>query len=462
MKETNQKSSKSTFKTCLLKTTNEYISVSSITGLKVFWSLILILSFIFCNILVAHFWLRYKSNSTRMTVASNHLPLPTLRLPKIAFCPITHIDSHRLSIFMDTIKFEHSRENISRMFEQSSGFFTTIAYDVNELKVLQNIVDTNRYLIQNVMDMVQTSCDDVFVRCRFEGKPINCSDLFQPSTSQYGLCCIFNKRSYYNNSWAPDGRTSMSLLLRPSPKTFISSESARFLVYESNTSASTSLFESTLARSTENWIDIIPEVNMCSEDVGQTPIDQRNCLYEWERQLKYFAEYRELNCKLECILTKIESACHCLPYYFSMYSKSTKICDFLDIKCLTDKYWSTYNQEKNDTKNCECMPNCVEISYQAVTSQSRLQPNYFDVGSFYRDLSEEHLVVHISFGKQVFKAIQKELATNVLSLTANLGGIYSLFIGFSAISFYEIIYYFCVRFYLNYKRDLTASKPAKR
>lgn len=60
----------------------------------------------------------------------------------------------------------------------------------------------------------------------------------------------------------------------------------RFLVYESNTSASTSLFEIPLSRQTENWIDLTPEINMCSTDVGQTPIDTRNCLYESERELK--------------------------------------------------------------------------------------------------------------------------------------------------------------------------------
>lgn len=93
---------------------------------------------------------------------------------------------------------EHSRENISRMFQQSTGFFTnTPRYDANELKILQNIVDANRYSIQNVMDMVQYSCDEMFVRCHFEGKPINCSVLFTPTISQYGHCCTFNQKGYY-------------------------------------------------------------------------------------------------------------------------------------------------------------------------------------------------------------------------------------------------------------------------
>lgn len=74
--------------------------------------------------------------------------------------------------------------------------------------------------------------------------------------------------------------------MRPNREAFISSEAMRFLVYESNTSASTSLFEMTLSRRFETMIDLTPEQNQCSEDLAQTSIDERKCLFEWERQLK--------------------------------------------------------------------------------------------------------------------------------------------------------------------------------
>lgn len=91
-------------------------------------------------------------------------------------------------------------------------------------------------------------------------------------------------------------------------------------------------------------------------------------------------------------------------------------------------------------------------------------------------------IVHISFGKDVYTSMRKELATNILLLTgkivlnlhwnayfskgnlflfsfsANLGGIYSLFIGSSAITFIEVVYYLIWRFYMNL-RQLTHTKP---
>lgn len=159
----------------------------------------LILSFIFCNLLVVDFWKRYKSNSTRMTVASNHLPLPTVQLPAITLCPVSLIDSNRLATFIDNMPptNAHSRADLIRIFQQSAGFFTFGAYNVDELEVLQNIIDANRYSIGNIMKLIQSSCEQMFVHCQYEGQRVNCSTLFTPLTSQYGMCCTFNKNHQF-------------------------------------------------------------------------------------------------------------------------------------------------------------------------------------------------------------------------------------------------------------------------
>lgn len=154
---------------------------------------------------------------------------------------------------------------------------------------------------------------------------------------------------------------------------------------------------------------------------------------------RYFADYRQLNCKLECRLAFIERTCHCLPYYYSMFSTTAKICTFTDIKCLVDEYcnliiqrwwlhgsffvcffnWKekniielcslsnsfqfdnfvlkiafifqvltklqivsfylgpTLNREQNST--CDCMSNCVDIHYQATLTRTPLVATNYTV-----------------------------------------------------------------------------------
>lgn len=108
-----------------------------------------------------------------------------------------HLWNQNHFLFRNLVSSENSRDDLFRIFQQSSGLFTTIEYDVGDLEILQKIIDMNRYSIENVMNLIQTSCDELFVKCQFEGEFVNCSDLFKPVTSQYGLCCAFNKNGQY-------------------------------------------------------------------------------------------------------------------------------------------------------------------------------------------------------------------------------------------------------------------------
>lgn len=61
------------------------------------------------------------------------------------------------------------------------------------------------------------------------------------------------------------------------------------------------------------------------------------------------------------------------------------------------------------------------------------------------------MIVHVFFVSQNYRVFIRSLLTNFISLIANLGGVYSLLIGMSILSLLEFIYFFSVRFYLNYR-----------
>lgn len=108
------------------------------------------------------------------------------------FCYCCHL--HRKISNQDAVR-AHSHDDLRRMFQQSIGFFATTSYNESDLNILEDILNKTSYSIQDVMNQMQTSCDDMLLKCRFEGNNLNCSEIFQPITSQYGLCCIFNKNN---------------------------------------------------------------------------------------------------------------------------------------------------------------------------------------------------------------------------------------------------------------------------
>lgn len=59
--------------------------------------------FIASNLLVETFWHRYKSNPTRLSVESSHIPLNVLYMPAITICQVNRVDLKRVSVFIDTL-----------------------------------------------------------------------------------------------------------------------------------------------------------------------------------------------------------------------------------------------------------------------------------------------------------------------------------------------------------------------
>lgn len=64
------------------------------------------------------------------------------------------------------------------------------------------------------------------------------------------------------------------------------SEAIRLLVYETNTSATTSYFETMLSIQSETLLEFEPERKTCSKALSEKSISERKCLYEHERKLK--------------------------------------------------------------------------------------------------------------------------------------------------------------------------------
>lgn len=59
--------------------------------------------FVASNLLVETFWLRYKSNPTRLSVVTKHEPITRLVLPGVTICPVDRIDIHRATQFINRL-----------------------------------------------------------------------------------------------------------------------------------------------------------------------------------------------------------------------------------------------------------------------------------------------------------------------------------------------------------------------
>ena len=118
----------------------------------------------------------------------------------------------------------------------------------------------------------------------------------------------------------------------------------------------------------------------------------RQCYFEGEKKLKFFKIYTESNCKLECVSNYTINTCGCSKLGYP-HDNITKVCDFTDYFCskgsesqwIIDTQWNV-NAEVDET-DCNCLPSCNSIDYEADVSYGEYYYNEFleTVGSKFDD-----------------------------------------------------------------------------
>lgn len=179
---------------------------------RILWIVVIALSFIFCNILIAHFWLRYKSNTIKSTIESNHVPLPNLPLPAITLCPLTEINPHRLAeisreLYLSTKNnYDILRLRLILKIESIRNLPATLGHDMLTL-ILRDIMvinlpdkfQGNISRIENMKDF-QNYCNQILIKCRFQETIYPCAEIIAASVTHHGVCCTFNANHQFK--WA--------------------------------------------------------------------------------------------------------------------------------------------------------------------------------------------------------------------------------------------------------------------
>lgn len=85
----------------------------------------------------------------------------------------------------------------------------------------------------------------------------------------------------------------------------------------------------------EYYISVRPRQIVCSDQVQQLKIEDRDCVFSEERPSPFFPGYSEVNCQIECRMNKIHELCGCMPYTFFPV-ENVDVCNFTKIPCITN------------------------------------------------------------------------------------------------------------------------------
>jgi acid-sensing ion channel, other len=217
-------------------------------------------------------------------------------------------------------------------------------------------------------------------------------------------------------------------------------------------------------------VNIKPSMITTSQNLARTSPGRRQCYFEGEKKLKFFKNYTQSNCELECRSNSTLRACGCVKY-FMVRDDETPICNITSLPCLKKfrgdyakmmKHVMIYHEEneKNSEFFCNCLPTCTSVSYDFELSQISLDME--ELNDFVKYVNNDDgddfvtATFDIIFKDDYFMSSQRNEIYGWKDFIANCGGIIGLFIGTSLISFLEIIYFLI--FKLMYQRKFGESK----
>lgn len=366
-------------------------------GSRVFWILIPLICFTLAIVLMVTFLMRYKSNPTRINVETNFGPISEIEFPAVIFCNPNFItDSqiyglvHSLQSFPDNYNENITDHEIAERLKYIAGFTNNInAFNESELPFVEDVLSLNRFDVPLTMKKVMFPCSKLLYRCRWEGKIVECRDIFKISETFQGYCCGFNvqkptsdlskvkidkpKSTQY---FGPDNGLSVILnpLIEKHAMTSVNSEGIKIIITEHNLYPGERAIERMLPHRQETFVEVRPERTDCSNAVRSLPISDRGCVFSNEHQLKFFPYYMEENCRIECRMQMNIKTCSCLPYFY-YNTENIETCNFLKIPCIMSlREAIKISQTDNDT-NCICPPQCNGQTYELRISSTEIKLN---------------------------------------------------------------------------------------
>ncbi|KAJ2952351.1 hypothetical protein O0L34_g4636 [Tuta absoluta] len=397
---------------------------------KIFWLLTFLLSIGMCFHLMSNVWIKWRTSPVIVTVNEKYIAVGDVPFPSITICPQLKCKASVFNFSKELFKMKEienlirenndsvkiSDEDRVKMEIKLEDLGSVCGININWellIDVRRNI--TNSSLIENLFE-VAPRVKDAFFYCQWQGKSVQCEDLFQSVITREGICYNFNslaadeilrhknlQRDYaYLNTTTPSedwsisegytdfriGKTypkrgvannispDLKVVLRESPQdrdgwcNVVKSGYTIFIQHPADLPQSSRHYYAALPGQISS---LAVKFSMLTADDALKGYDPevRQCFFPGDRTLRYFRIYTISNCMLECQSNYTFKKCNCVGFHMP-HNDSRQICiNVHSNRCIKNALESLAQTElnvKSKVKNedpCRCLPPCNSILYDA-------------------------------------------------------------------------------------------------
>ncbi|KAJ3655397.1 hypothetical protein Zmor_014529 [Zophobas morio] len=411
----------------ILSHLKEYGKISNIHGVhyltdhrtkaeKIFWAILLLLSFLGCIFLIIQIWKKYEESPIVITFAPKDTEIYEIPFPAITVCPESKWSETKFN-YSDFFYIMANQEVVS---EKEIQIANSLYILCNAFMVKDNIFASNaKFIGSEFFDTIDELKPEFEADCLFMGQDASCS--FVEIMTDQGLCYTYNlldrkemfreKVVHYKN-WqlthfsnfdeyygypsnvgldAYPKRALMSgadnafeIFLTPTDNDFICDEVSQGFKVLIHSPLDIPRLEKNYIQIPDGKAIIVavePELITTTDRVKAFDADTRGCYLKDEKPLKYFLVYTQSNCFLECVTNFTLNRCGCIDFYMPR-ENGTQICSGKKQGCVdsAEKEMKSKELERKirglKQKQCDCKPSCNILKYNVETSLSDVPDRY--------------------------------------------------------------------------------------
>ncbi|KAF7995235.1 hypothetical protein HCN44_004707 [Aphidius gifuensis] len=455
-------------KTTLFEVYKEFVNESSIHGIKyislaktrlerIFWIFVLVVSILSAVLLANQFYTRHQEANMRTLVIDNQYPAWKIPIPAITICHPNIVSRSRVQDFLSsnknfTLPDGLTMNDFMDSLKQLRNVYHPTIKNQMKLKNLHDILVVNNISLKEFMSIASPQCEDFIVACRYEGKMKNCKTLIKRSLITTGYCCSFNY--HYNNDPSrqfvqPDiysfnygERFIISIMAKGLHQddritSDYLGDGFKIIIHNKYSYPGTLSQEFITSMNIEVITRLYARRLTASKNVLDSPVQERKCFKNLNKNIPYKME----NCLIKCREKVQKEECGCLPFYASTIYSNDTICTLLDIPCLAKIKIKVLTLNPD---SCGCYPDCEEDTFTVDTTSLSMDVTQLNPSAFYQASKNytHATAIHITFSEQTCMLQRREIVLSWINLVSSLGGVFSLFLGCSFISLFEMIYFF--------------------
>jgi acid-sensing ion channel, other len=387
---------------------------------RIWWMIVFIISVICCAILIGDTYTKWQKNPVIVSFAEKSTPIWQIPFPAVTICPETKSKAKFMNITDVYNQFLADKNLLYKLSESERVRLTAIS-QVCDPEIFENIDPKGRTSCKDCIDTLRdigVEKTDVLVECQYRKNFEKCDDLFEELVTEEGICYTFNSLKNYRlfsfyddmivdqrpSDWNLEDGYKASASLDTIPRRALGSgtrfglfvmlalqkfdydyvckgpvQGFKLLLHMPTEVPQVTKHFYRIPMEQEVIVVIKPKMMITSPELNDYPVYKRQCYFSHERQLRYFKDYTQNNCEIECLANFTMRKCGCMRFYMPRLP-GAEVCGTSKNSCYQKSEFELLqlqiNQGLKDHESdefqmdCDCLPGCNSITYDAEISQS--------------------------------------------------------------------------------------------